>query len=306
MTKTGGDCVRQIHHTSGSKMKKQIIFKQAKEFLVLLFTLFIITSSFIQGSKVPTPSMESTILTGDYLFVNKLAYGLTTPASIPLTDIELPHLRLLDFGGPEKNDIVVFKFPGYRDEIVHPKLESYVKRCVGEPGDTIRVLNKILYVNGEEFPRPAHIQYLRSETMPAGYEEDGIFPKTENWNGDNYGPLVVPKKGDVISLTPDNIERWKTFIDREFGREAVKVSGEKIYIDGIQTDTYTVGDDYYFMMGDNRDISLDSRYWGFVPRKNIIGTPLIIYWSWNSDIPLYDFISLLSSVRVNRIAKLVN
>ena len=282
------------------------IFQIAKEYSVLIFTVFIITSSIIQGSRVPTGSMETTVMIGDWVMTNKLAYDLTTPRNIPFTDIELPHAKLFQWGNPEKNDIVVFEFPGNRDMIKDTAIENYVKRCIGTPGDTIQIIDRVVFVNGKEFPIPPHIQYLRNKSYPDYYAEENIFPKGSGWNCDNYGPLVVPKKGEVIELNKSNIQKWDTFINREFERRAVELKDGKIFIDGKETNKYTVKDDYYFMMGDNRDNSLDSRYWGFVPRRNVVGTPMFVYFSWNSDIPWSRFFDLVSSIRIDRIGKLVH
>ncbi len=278
----------------------------AKEYGKLVIILFIVTSSIIQSSRVPTPSMERTIMTGDFLMVNKLAYDLTTPRNIPFTDIDLPFTQIFNWGDPDRGDIVVFEFPGNRDEIKNTKIDNYVKRCVAVSGDTLEVRNKILYVNGKEAPIPIHVQYARDYLLPKDYLDTEVFPKNSLWNSDNYGPLVIPKGGDIIKLSKANIEEWKTFIGREYGKDVVEIKNNKIYVDGKETKEYKVRDDYCFMMGDNRDNSLDSRYWGFVPRRNVIGTPMFVYWSWNSDIPFSDFFNLLASVRLDRIGKIVN
>jgi len=278
----------------------------AKEYGKLALILFIVTSSLIQGSRVPTPSMETTIMTGDFLMTNKLAYDLTTPRNIPLTDIALPFTQLLKWDNLDRGDIVVFEFPGNRDEIKNTKIENYVKRCVAVAGDTLEVRDKILYVNGKEAAIPVHIQYSRNYILPKDYLEDEIFPRGTKGNADHYGPIVVPKQGDIINLSSLNIEQWKTFINREYGKDVVKIESGKIYVDRKETTQYKALDDYYFTMGDNRDNSLDSRYWGFVPRRNVIGTPLFVYWSWDSNIPFSDFFNLLASVRLDRIGKIVN
>ncbi len=276
------------------------------EYGKFVLILFIVTSSFIQGSRVPTPSMETTIMTGDFLIVNKLSYDLTTPRNIPFTDIALPFTQLFKLGDPDRGDIVVFEFPGNRDEIKNSKIESYVKRCVAVSGDTLEVRNKILYVNGKEAPIPIHVQYARDYILPIDYLDTEVFPRGTKGNADHYGPIVIPKRGDFIHLSTSNIEQWKTFTDREYGKDVVEIKNNKIYVDGKETKEYKVRDDYYFMMGDNRDNSLDSRYWGFVPRRNVIGTPLFVYWSWDSNIPFSDFFNLLASVRLDRIGKFVN
>lgn len=284
-------------------------WKNLKKYLIeygkLALILFIVTSSLVQGSRVPTPSMETTIMTGDFLLVNKLAYGLTTPRNIPLTNIALPYAQLLKWNDPKRGDIIVFEFPGNRDEIKNANIDNYVKRCVAVAGDTLEIKNKILYVNGKQSPIPTHVQYARNYTLPENFHEGETFPKGVLQNGDNYKLLAVPKKGDVIKLTEANIEQWKTFINRDFEKEVVSVKNGKIFINGKETTEYKVTDDYYFMMGDNRDNSLDSRYWGFVPRRNIVGKPMIAYWSWDSNIPTSNIFELLASVRFERIGKLV-
>lgn len=284
-------------------------WKNLKKYLIeygkLALILFIVTSSLVQGSRVPTPSMETTIMTGDFLLVNKLAYGLTTPRNIPLTNIALPFAQLLKWNDPKRGDIIVFEFPGNRDEIKNANIDNYVKRCVAVAGDTLEIKNKILYVNGKQSPIPKHVQYARNYTLPENFHEGETFPKGVLQNGDNYKLLAVPKKGDVIKLTEANIEQWKTFINRDFEKEVVSFNNGKIFINGKETTEYKVTDDYYFMMGDNRDNSLDSRYWGFVPRRNIVGKPMIAYWSWDSNIPTSNIFELLASVRFERIGKLV-
>jgi signal peptidase I len=296
---------KQNQKAAGGKIQKRNLLPIFKEYSTMIFFVFIITSSLIQGSRVPTGSMESTVLIGDWTIVNKLAYNLTTPRNIPFTDISLPHTDLLKWSDPKPYDVVVFEFPGNRDEIKNSKIENYVKRCIGTPGDTIQIINRVVYVNGKEFRRPPHIQYLKSQSQPAHFSDSEIFPVGSNWNSDNYGPIVVPSKGDVIKLTLENIARWKTFINRDFEKDVVKVNDGKIFIDGKEANEYRVADNYYFMMGDNRDNSLDSRFWGFVPRRNVIGKPMIVYFSWNSDIPWSDFFNLVSSIRLDRIGKII-
>jgi signal peptidase I len=140
--------------------------------------------------------------------------------------------------------------------------------------------------------------------QPAGAPNYNIFPKGSGWNEDNYGPLVVPRKGNVVTLNKDVYERWDTFIKRE-GHNPQLLPDGTIKIDGVPQTKYIVEHNYYFMMGDNRDNSLDSRFWGFVPRENIIGKALITYWSWDSNIPWSAFPELIGSVRTDRIGRLL-
>lgn len=284
-----------------------------RRFLDFLKNLFfaaiaalLIKTFLIETSRVPTGSMESTILVGDFLFVNKFIYGAASPRTIPFTNIVLPYFQMPAIREPERNDIVVFEYPGDRDELYPVQIDNYVKRCIGVPGDTIFIRDKVAFINGKEAWRPPHIQYLNPYTTPSGVTNPRIFPKGSNFNEDNYGPVVVPKKGDVIPLTVENVEGWRTIIDREFGKRVVTVEGDQILIDKKPVTSYALTKDYYFMMGDNRDDSADSRFWGFVPRDKVVGQAFLIYWSWNPAIPFSDFFNLLGSVRISRIAKFVN
>jgi signal peptidase I len=265
----------------------------------------LIKTFLIETSRVPTGSMEQTIMVGDFLFVNKFIYGSSSPRNIPFTNVVLPYFQLPALREPEKGDIIVFEYPGDRDVLQPTEILNYVKRCVAEPGDTIEIKNKVVYINGEELHRPPNIQYAMPSILPNSYTRPDIFPEGSKWNKDQYGPLVIPKKGDIVQLTEDNIDTYRMLINRNYRKDVVSVIDGKIFIDGRQADTYEIPQDYYFAMGDNRDDSADSRYWGFVPREKIIGEALMIYWSWNPNIPFSNFFKLLGSTRFNRIAKLV-
>lgn len=287
------------------KTPKDKFIEFMKNLLFAAVAALLIKSFLIETSRVPTGSMEKTILVGDFLFVNKFIYGSSSPRNIPFTNIALPFFTLPAISEPERGEIVVFEYPGDRDELVSDDISNYVKRCIGLPGDTIEIVNKVVFINGEEAPIPPKIQYKRRPAAP-GIPHPGIFPKGAPWNEDNYGPYVIPQKGDVIDLTPQNVEWWRTIIDREYGKRVVDVGDGQVLIDGEPVSEYTIQKDYYFMMGDNRDDSMDSRFWGLVPRDLIVGEALMIYWSWNPSIPFSDIFNLLGSVRINRIAKLVH
>lgn len=288
------------------KTPQQKFWEFWKNLLFAAIAALLIKTFLIETSRVPTGSMEKTIWIGDFLFVNKFIYGSSSPRNIPFTNITLPYFQMPAIREPKRGDIVVFEFPGDKDELAPREISNYVKRCIGIPGDTIVVIDKVVFVNGKEAPRASQIQYINNYVTPAGIANPRIFPAGSNFNEDNYGPLVVPKKGDVISLSLNNIEQWRTIIDREFGKRVVTVEGNQIMIEGKAVQSYTLKQDYFFMMGDNRDDSLDSRFWGFVPREKIVGEALMIYWSWDPSIPFSDFFNLLSTVRLNRIAKLVH
>jgi signal peptidase I len=297
------------------KQEEEKLKRTAKEkFMDNLRSLFwaaiaalILKTFVIEAYTIPTGSMEDTLLPGDFLLVTKFTLGATTPRNIPFTNIALPYYQFPKLKEVKRGDIIVFEYPGDRDELRHEEIMNYIKRCVGLPGDTITIVDKVLYVNGELFPPPPKMKFLNPVPTPRGIGNPYIFPKFSNFNEDNYGPLYVPKKGDTVQLSIDNIEQYRTLINREYGREVVKVIGDEITIDGVPAKTYVIKKNYYFMMGDNRDDSADSRFWGYVPEDLIIGEPLIIYWSWDKEIPMFpDVIKKLSSIRLNRIAKLVH
>jgi signal peptidase I len=285
--------------------------EKTKEFFEsLLFAAiaaFFIITFVIQNTRIPTGSMENTILVGDFVLVNKFIYGSSSPKYIPFTEVEIPYFTLPSFKEPKAADIVVFEFPGNRDEIQPAELGvNYVKRLIGLPGDTVEIRDKVVFVNGKEFWIPPFITYLSPVPNPRGIVESRIFPKGKPWNEDNYGPLVVPKEGDIVELNMQTIDQWETFINREYGKKVVDVKNAAITIEGMPVSTYTVKKNYYFMMGDNRDDSLDSRFWGFVPRDFVVGEAFITLFSWDRDIPFSDLFRLLGSIRLDRVLKLLN
>ncbi len=285
--------------------------EKVREFIEsLLFAgiaAFFIITFIVQNTRIPTGSMEDTILVGDFVLVNKFIYGAESTKYIPFTQIEIPHFRLPAIREPRRKDIVVFEFPGMRNQLYSDERGvNYVKRCIGLPGDTIQIINKVVFVNGKQFWIPPHIDYIAGPAEPKGEIEPRIFPQGMPWNEDNYGPLIVPKKGYTIQLTPDNVEQWGMTINREFGKIVVAVDGSQVTIEGKPVTSYTFKRNYYFMMGDNRDDSLDSRYWGFVPENNIVGEAFITLFSWDRDIPFTDFFRLIGSIRPDRILFLLH
>lgn len=285
--------------------------EKVREFIEsLLFAgiaAFFIITFIVQNTRIPTGSMEDTILVGDFVLVNKFIYGAESTKYIPFTQIEIPHFRLPAIREPRRKDIVVFEFPGMRNQLYSDdRGVNYVKRCIGLPGDTIQIINKVVFVNGKQFWIPSHIDYIAGPAEPKGEIEPRIFPQGMPWNEDNYGPLIIPKKGYTIQLTPDNVEQWGMTINREFGKIVVAVDGSQVTIEGKPVTSYTFKKNYYFMMGDNRDDSLDSRYWGFVPENNIVGEAFITLFSWDRDIPFTDFFRLIGSIRPDRILFLLH
>ncbi len=264
---------------------------------------FLVITLVVQGYGVQSGSMENSIMTGDFVFVNKVVYGAATPRYLPFTEIKMPHFRLPALERPHRGDVICFDWPGNRDEVRPAVQENYVKRCEGLPGDTIRVIDRILFVDGKKVPYPPDVRFEPFPLFPAGYPQPGIFPGGSDFNQDNYGPIVVPKKGDIVQLTPADFHVWKIFIERE--GHSISTDGSSIYVDGMPAAQYTVEHNYYFMMGDNRENSLDSRFWGFVPDDNLIGKVMIVYWSWDIHIPLYDLPGKIASIKWQRIGLLV-
>ncbi|UCD64090.1 MAG: signal peptidase I [Candidatus Zixiibacteriota bacterium] len=187
-----------------------------KQIFIAVILAIVIKTSIVEAYKIPSQSMEDTLLVGDFLLANKFAYG----ARLPLVNWRFPAI-----GRPEPGDIVIFIWP--QDGVT-----KYIKRCVAGPGDTVELKDKLLFVNGKLVELPEHGKY-------GGNTPDGRIVVEPRQPGgldsrDNFGPYVVP-------------------------------------------------DDCYFMMGDNRDNSFDSRYWGVVPYELILGEAILVHWSWDDS-----------------------
>ncbi|MEH0008429.1 MAG: signal peptidase I [Flavobacteriales bacterium] len=129
--------------------------------------------------------------------------------------------------------------------------------------------------------RFANVTAIKEERYEKGFAEPGIFPADKNWNRDNYGPIYIPQAGDVLTLTRENIAQYRRLI-RVYEHHKLEERDGAFFIDDKPTHTYRVQQNYYFMMGDNRHNSFDSRYWGYVPMEYIVGEPLFIWFSWNA------------------------
>lgn len=295
--------------TKGKDDKKIKKSKPREYFDALLYAAivaFIIKILLFEAYRIPTGSMENTLLVGDFLLVTKFTYGATSPRNIPFTDVRLPYFQLPGFKDPKVGDIIVFDFPGNRDELISPEVLNYIKRCVGLPGDTIQVINRTLYNNGKIFPNPPESKFLGNPHSD-NIANPRIFPEGSGWNEDNYGPLVIPKVGDKIIIDSSNFQAWEMFVKREGHTISLRIDN-KVLVDDkeLVNGEYTVERDYLFMMGDNRNNSLDSRFWGFMPVENVVGEAFMLYWSWDANIPFSQFFDLIGSIRWNRVGKLID
>ena len=321
--------MRKRETRAGGDSAKPRTKSQAREYteaiLVALVAALLIRTFIIQAFRIPTGSMKDTLLVGDFLLVNKFVYGARTPDSIPFTNILLPYLRLPAFKDPEPGEIVVFKFPD-------DPTQDYIKRCIAGPGQLFEVRDGDVFIDNQ--PEGSK-EFLKKEYDPDEGQFVEYYKITRN-NGKSYiirrysdpnylsrdfPSFRIPQKGATIPLDEETLAFGRDIegldkngnkiyttlyrkIIEQYEGHALSQNGDVFYIDGQPAKTYTFGQDYYFMMGDNRDNSSDSRVWGVLPRENVVGEALIIYWSWDWDWdqPLYE---IFSHVRWGRIANLI-
>ncbi len=280
---------------------KEHFVSWVKTIVGAILVVMVINGLLVASFVVPTGSMENTVATGDFVFVNRLIFAPSTPQVIPFINQPLPFLRLPGWRSPRQGDVIVFIFPGMRDEIESTEFQYYLKRCVAVAGDTLAIINTRVYVNGKEFMLPPNGKFDNIPMNPG--DQYQTFPVGRGFTRDNYGPIRIPKKGDVIKLTIDNRLEWDMFIRRE--GHSVGLDGTQVIVDGKPSTSYTIERDYCFGMGDNRNNSLDSRYWGFVPVENIIGTPMVVYWSWDTGLGVSDFFQKLGTIRWSRLGTII-
>lgn len=273
-----------------------------KTIVQALVLVMFINGLLVANFVVPTGSMENEVMTGDFLCVNRFIFGGSTPQTLPFFNTQLPFYKFPGIRDPKKGDVIVFIFPGMREQVKADEFQYYLKRCVATAGDSLEVRNKKVFINGVEQAVPKNAVFIDGQSDPD--DKMRTFPEGAGFTKDNWGPVRIPKKGDVIELTKDNYSMWRVFIMREGHK--VEIDGSGLVIDGKSINKYTVTRDYVFGMGDNRDNSLDSRYWGFIPLENIVGTPLFVYWSWDTNMPFGQMAEKIKTIRWGRIFNGVN
>ena len=204
-------------------LHEPIAVEYARSFFPVLLVILLFRSFLAEPFKIPSGSMMPTLLVGDFILVNKFAYGLRLPVL---------NTKILNVGEPKRGDVFVFRYPK------NPK-EDYIKRVIGLPGDEITYQNKTLYVNGKEIGETFFGPY--SGPSEPGHPMDSAQVKIENLEGVEHRIMEDPR----------------SFIGHE--------------------GSWKVPAGHYFAMGDNRDNSADSRFWGFVPEENLVGRAFVIW-----------------------------
>jgi len=239
----------------------------------------LVLKTFLLGAFfIPSRSMESTLLPGDFVLVNRLAYGVRLPRCLPLVPVPVSGIPRVAFSSPRRGDILAFTAsPSGASECDAPTL---LKRCVALPGDTLIFGGKRLQVNG------VSVGVLN------------LTPRPEQQR------VVLPRAGETITLTAATAGLFRALIEEE-GHMLEIDDGGIVSLDGIAAREYRTAQDAYFVLGDNRSSSLDSRYFGVVPADRVIGKAFLVYWS-RSDVPEPDgFRNPLAGVRWTRIGLLL-
>ena len=324
---------------------------------------------YVEPYQIPTQSMERSLRVGDYLFVSKLHNGFrvpSTPISIPFVHRDLagipsynkvltmPYIRIPGWVDVKAGDPTVFNWPADDMDFPIDKKQNFIKRCMAGPGDSIRLANSFVYLNGKKLSTLQGEQYSyivgnskyplrdkefdkldiydvgqtgylpqlinnldsssRLKNLPLdqlkhimtneatldllqkkgvidmvfrlkGGASEILYPNfpTEpylNWTVDDCGPYYCPKRGDVIDMSiPENAYMYGYVIKNFEDNKNVEQIGPNLTLNGEKLGKYTFRYNYYWMMGDNRHNSLDSRIWGFVPESHILGKPLLVLFS---------------------------
>jgi signal peptidase I len=214
------------------------LIEYSRSFFPVFFIVLLLRSFVIEPFRIPSGSLEPTLLVGDFLAVNKFAYGLRLPVL---------ETKILPISEPVKGQIAVFRWPP------NPSFD-YIKRVIGVPGDHVVYRNKVLFINGQEM-KQEFLEYTTDESSGRA-----VTKYRENLNGVVHD---IYRRSDIDALDFD----------------------------------ITVPNGNYFMMGDNRDDSADSRFWGFVPEEDLRGKAFLVWMSWNSKV---------GSIRFKNIGKIIH
>jgi len=234
--------------------------------LIVLFVIFFVAQAFV----IPSGSMKKTLLIGDHLFVKKFSYGTPTPH---LPWLEIPVLP--DFNGnghlingkrPKRGDIVVFRYP--KDEKIH-----YVKRCIATEGDEILYQDKHLYIHFSEGNSYIEKTYPAEKIKNFGGKLWVLNPYKEQFLGIQYDDTVDLFEQMSLHLSVNQLSMKPALINDLPLKEGYKFNAFYAKVEK----------DHFYMVGDNRDHSNDSRFWGSVPYANIVGKPWFVYFSWDND-----------------------
>ncbi|MCK7594806.1 signal peptidase I [Pseudomarimonas salicorniae] len=227
---------KRAERAGGAEVAEPVVVEYARSFFPVIFIVLLIRSFLAEPFRIPSSSMMPTLLIGDFILVNKFAYGL----KVPVLDY-----KFVEIGEPDRGDIVVFRYP------VDPR-QDYIKRVVGLPGDEVIYRSKRLFINGEEVAADSTGRYVGTGS-----------------GADMTGAQVLEEKlGEQMHQILQRPEAFR------------RGDGEGRWV---------VPEGHYFVMGDNRDNSLDSRYWAFVPEKNLVGRAFLIWMNWDSRNGGVDF-----------------
>ncbi len=219
--------------------KEPVLVEYCRSFFPVIFAVLIIRSFLAEPFRIPSSSMMPTLLIGDFILVNKFAYGIRLP---------VVNEKIISLGEPHRGDVIVFRYPGeYPGD---PETGTdFIKRVIGEPGDEITYRDHVLYVNGTPVPNEQVGTY---EGKGQGRDMTGAELRLEH----------LPEVEHQVLHS---------------------------YAGQAHDSTWRVPAGHYFVLGDNRDNSRDSRFWGFVPEENLVGKAFLIWMNWDSQAGYIDF-----------------